>query len=238
MAVRTKSSILPILILAVAIALWAFDAYRQGDFGKAREREGRQEQDAVGNPPKVNPKHSGKEPPRTGNYDTYSGCTLVADKGNDGDSFRVKLTDGRTEIIRLYFADCPESAFKNYGSGQNNHARIQEQAADLGGITPQQAVEIGKKAKNLTLATLESAPFTIYTEWDSPFNDKRFHGYIVVSYNGKPRFLHELLVEKGLARIHTKGAPLPNGTSERKQEDRLLDLQRTAKSKDIGAWGL
>lgn len=237
MAVRTKSSILPILILAVAIALWAFDAYRQGDFGKAREREGSQEQDAVGNPPKVNPKHSGKEPPRTGNYDTYSGCTLVADKGNDGDSFRVKLPDGRTEIIRLYFADCPESAFKNYGSGQNNHARIGEQAAAMGGITPQQAVETGIKAREFALSHLGKAPFTLHTEWDSPFNDKRFHGYIVVSYNGKPRFLHELLVEKGYARIHTKGAPLPDGTPERKQETRLLDLQRAAKSREAGAWG-
>lgn len=54
----------------------------------------------------------------------------------------------------------------------------------------------------------------------------------------KNRFLHELLVEKGHARIHTKGSQLPGGTSEGKQEDHLYDLQRTAKSAKAGAWSL
>lgn len=232
---RTKSkSILPILILVAAIALWAFDTYRQGDFGKPGEPKGSHEQKAGGKSPKEYPKPSGKEPARTGNYDTYSGCTLEADKGNDGDSFRVRLPDGRTEIIRLYFADTPESAFKSYGGGENNHRRISQQAASMGGITPQQAVEIGKKAKDFTMTHLGKAPFTLHTEWDDPFNDKRYHGFVTVSYNGKPRFLHELLVEKGYARVHTKGAQLPDGTSQHKQETHLRDLQRTAIQKERG----
>ena len=233
---KPRSSVIPILILVAAIALWAFDAYRQGDFGKPGEPKVKQEQQAGGKAPKADP--AGNEPSCTGKYETYAGCTLVADKGSDGDSFRVKLPDGRTEIIRLYFVDCPESAFKTYGGGDNNHARINDQAADMGGITPQEAVEIGKKARDFTLTHLGKAPFTLHTEWDSPFNDKRYHGFVTLSYNGKPRFLHELLVEKGYARIHTKGAPLPDGTSQRKQEDHLRELQRSAKSSDAGAWGL
>ena len=116
--------------------------------------------------------------------------------------------------------------------------RIGDQAADMGGITHQQSVEIGKKAKEFTLYHLGKNPFTLHTEWDSPFNDKRYHGFIKVSYNGKKRFLHELLVQKGHARIHTKGSQLPGGTSEGKQEDHLYDLQRTAKSAKAGAWSL
>jgi len=232
---RKKSySLVPLLILAAAIAIWALDAYRQGDFGSPQGKKERQEQ---GTSPKENSTPSGKTPTRTGKYDTYSGCTLVADRANDGDSFRVKLPDGRSEIIRLYFVDCPESAFKTYRSGQDNHARIGDQAADMGGITAQQAVEIGKKAKEFTLFHLGKSPFTLHTEWDSPFNDKRYHGFIVIIYNGKPRFLHELLVGKGYARIHTEGAQLPDGTSERKHEDHLGNLQRTAKAANAGAWG-
>mgnify|MGYP002631158547 CR=1 FL=1 len=221
------SSLIPVLLVAAAIALWIFDAYKKGGFERFEVGHGRQ---ASGSSP------SAKTPTRTGRYDTYTGCTLAEDRTNDGDSFRVKLPGGRTEIIRLYFADCPESAFKTYTSGENNHDRIDKQAADMGRITPQQAVEIGKKAKEFTLHHLDRDPFTLHTEWHSPFNDNRYQGFIELNENGKNRFLHELLVEKGYARIHTKGAPLPDGTSERKQEDHLYDLQRSAKSAKPRAW--
>ncbi len=221
----TRSAVIPILILAAAIFLWAFDTYRQAS------------------PTRPVAKSTGSSeistpPSKTGGYETFRGCALAPDRGNDGDSFRVKLPDGRAEIIRLYFVDTPESAFKSYGGGENNHRRIDQQAADMGGINPQQAVEIGKQAKAFTLATLEKFPFTIHTAWDSPFNDMRYHAFVEVTVEGKPRYLHELLVEKGLARIHTKGAPLPDGTSERKQEDRLYKLQSIAKANDSGVWGL
>lgn len=232
---RSKtSSLLPILIVCAAIAIWIYDAYNQGKLNSHFTGEN-------GKPvPEEIQQAPGKStgPTRSGKYDVYQGCTLASDRGNDGDSFRVKFPDGKTEFVRLYFVDTPESAFKSYGGGENNHRRIEEQAEDMGGITSEQAVEIGKKAREFTLTHLGKAPFIVQTEWDSPFNDKRYHAFIGLSYNGKTRFLHELLVEKGLARIHTKGASMPDGTSERKQEDRLLSLQKTAKSTKTGAWGL
>lgn len=221
----TRSAVIPILILAAAIFLWAFDTYRQASPTRPVAET-------------AEPAETSPPPSKTGGYETFQDCTLAPDRGNDGDSFRVKLPDGRTEIIRLYFVDTPESAFKSYGGGENNHRRIEQQAADMGGITSQQAVEIGKKAKAFTLVTLGKAPFIIHTEWDSPFKDERYHAFVEVKVDGKPRFLHELLVEKGLARIHTKGAPLPDGTYERKHEDRLYKLQSTAKANDSGAWSL
>ena len=221
----TRSAVIPILILAAAISLWALDTYRQASPTRPVTQT-------------AEPTETSPPQPNTGGYETFQSCTLAPDRGNDGDSFRVKLPDGRTEIIRLYFVDTPESAFKSYGGGENNHRRIEQQAADMGGITPQQAVEIGKQAKAFTLGILGKSPFTIHTEWDSPFNDQRYHAFVEVTVEGKPRFLHELLVEKGLARIHTKGAPLPDGTSERKHEDHLFKLQSTAKANESGAWGL
>ena len=150
----------------------------------------------------------------------------------------VKLPDGKKAEFRLYFVDTPESAFKSYAGGDTNHQRIREQAADLGGITPEQAVEIGKKGKAFTLGLLASRPFDIYTRWDSPFNDNRFHAFVEVKYEGKSRWLHEILVEKGLARIHTKGADLPDGTSSARHKARLKELESTAKRSQAGAWGL
>lgn len=228
---KKASSLIPILILIAAVALWAFDAFKQVDIAKPAEKRASPHRETKRTP-------SATKPARTGDYETYTGCTLAEEKGNDGDSFRVQLPDGRKEIFRLYFVDCPESAFKSYSGGQNNHARIDDQAADMGGITPQQAVEIGKKAKDFTLSHLGKAPFTIHTVWDSPFKDARYHAFIELNYNGKKRLLHELLVEKGYARIHTKGAKLPDGTPEHTHEKHLLDLQRTAKSSAVGAWGL
>lgn len=227
----SRSSGVPLLILIAAIALWAFDTYKQVDSAKPANQEST-------TPREIDRPATSAKPASTGGYETYSDCTLAHEKGDDGDSFRVQLPDGRKEIFRLYFVDSPENSFKTYGGGQTNHRRIDDQAADMGGITPQQAVGIGKKAKDFTLSQLGKAPFTIHTEWDSPFNDARYHAFVELTWNGEKRFLHELLVEKGYVRIHTKGASLPDGTPQRSHEKHLLDLQSTAKASGAGAWGL
>ncbi|GAA5122854.1 hypothetical protein JIN84_10620 [Luteolibacter yonseiensis] len=172
-------------------------------------------------------------------YEMFENCTLAEARNNDGDSFFVRLPDGRTEEFRLYFVDTPETDFKTYPDGKTNHERIRQQAAEMGdGITPEQAVEIGKKGRKFTLDLLASRPFTLYTEWDSPFRDNRYHAHIRIQQNGKPRWLHQLLIEKGLARIKTKPADLPNGIPAHQEEDHLRQLERAAKRADAGAWGL
>lgn len=215
---KRATPLIPILIVVAAIALWVFDAYRLFDSEPA---------------PK---KTSAQTPQQSGHYETFSSCTLVSEKSNDGDSFRVRLPDDRTEIIRLYFVDCPESDFKSYDGGRNNHKRIAEQAADMNNISPEQAVEIGKKAREFTISHLSKAPFTLHTNWDSPFNDQRYHGFVEINYNGKTHLLHELLVAKGFARIHTKGDELPDGTSQKSHKTKLLKIQQSAKSSKLGAW--
>lgn len=175
---------------------------------------------------------------KAGDYEVYRNCSLVEAAHNDGDSFMVRLPDGRQAEFRLYFVDTPESAFKSYAGGETNHQRIDEQAAEMGGISPRQAVKIGQDARHFTLALLASRPFDIYTRWDSPYHDHRYHAFVEVKQDGKPRWLEEILVEKGYVRIHTKPADLPDGTPAAKQLDHLKALERTAKRTGVGAWGM
>lgn len=228
---RGKGSWLTALLVVAALAVWVIE--QRGGGKSPAPSASRQSNSKSGG----NGKPSAK-PSRTGAYEVHHGCTLVEHRNNDGDSFRVHLDDGRTAEFRLYFVDTPESAFKTYRGGETNHARIRQQAADLGGITPEQAVEIGKTAKNLTLGLLDQAPFTLHTEWDSPYGDERYHAFVEVTHSGKTRWLHELLVERGLARILTKPADLPDGTRAASHRQHLRDLEAAARRAGAGAWGL
>ena len=176
------------------------------------------------------------EAEKTGGYEVYRNCTLAEARNNDGDSFMVRLPDGKQAEFRLYFVDTPESAFKSYAGGESNQERIRQQAADLGHITPEQAVEIGKQGKHFTLDLLAGRPFTLYTRWDSPFNDNRYHAHVEVLHDTASRWLDELLIERGLARIKTKPADLPDGTPASKHLAHLKQLARAAQEAKRGVW--
>lgn len=237
---KSKNSWFTVLLMIVAVGLWVYHESQN------RSSSPRNESVPSSSPEQPKPKNAPTPPPakstrtaeKAGVYEVFRGCTLVDARNNDGDSFLVHLPDGRNVEIRLYFVDTPESAFKNYGGGETNHPRIRQQAADLGGITPEQAVEIGKKGKKFTLGLLASRPFDLYTVWDSPYNDNRFHAFVEVKQDGKSRWLSELLVERGLARLKTKPADLPDGTPASKQTAHLRELERAAKRAEAGVWGL
>ena len=169
---------------------------------------------------------------KTTGYEVISGCRWQDHKSNDGDSFHVRLPDGRVEQFRLYYVDAPESQFRTYGGGATNHKRIHEQAQAFG-VTDEQAVEIGKKAKSRSHDLLGSKPFTIYTRWDDPFGDRRYS--VFVTPEGGP-FLEETLVREGLVRIHTKGADMPDGTPVKERLQQLRELEKEAKQAKRGAW--
>ena len=223
---KPKNSWFTVLLIVAAVAVWTFNETRPAP------KPGRESHA----PPPTGKTVEKSE--RSGTYELFRNCALAEARHNDGDSFLVRLPDGKKAEFRLYFVDTPESAFKSYAGGDNNHQRIREQAADIGGITPQQAVKIGQDAKHFALELLGSRPFEIHTCWDSPFNDQRYHAFVRVIQDGKPRWLHELLVEKGFVRIHTKGADLPDGTSATKHKAHLKELESTAKRAQVGAWGL
>jgi endonuclease YncB( thermonuclease family) len=54
-------------------------------------------------------------------------CRLITGRNSDGDSFHVKHEKGENQF-RLYFVDAPESEYKEYGGGENNSERLNEQA--------------------------------------------------------------------------------------------------------------
>jgi len=226
-----RTSWFSVVLIVAAVALWALDQKRFVEEG------GKQAPAAI---PKSSPVSKGsaavEKAEMAANYEVHRNCHLVEARNNDGDSFLVKLPDGQAHQFRLYFVDAPESEFKRYRGGDTNHQRIRDQAADLGGITPEQAVEIGKQAKAFTLDLLGGRSFSIYTAWDSPFDDNRYHAFIELPGQGEHRWLHERLVARGLARIHTKPADLPDGTPAKRQRERLREIERSAKKSGAGAW--
>ncbi len=147
MAIRAKgqSPWFLLLILAAGAVLWILDQRKTGP-------------DSPAPPPPA--ADAGRTPPhaaKQGGYEIHRNCTLAFDRGNDGDSFKVRFPDGRQEIMRLYFVDTPESAFRSYRNGETNHQRIAEQAAYFG-ASPDRAVEIGARGKEFTLDLLAGGP--------------------------------------------------------------------------------
>lgn len=229
-----KTSWLTVLLLGAAVLLWVAEQRRGGTGRLQVPRVEKAEKPKPGSPTPSAAER--KTRPASGAYEIYQDCVLAEYRNNDGDSFKVRLKDGRIEEFRLYFVDTPESAFKRYPGGDTNHERIRRQAADLGGITPEQAVETGKRAKAYTLGLLGGRPFTLHTCWDSPYQDQRYHAFVEVIDEGRPRWLHELLVERGLVRILTKPADLPDGTPAERHKQHLRGLETRARQSRVGAW--
>jgi endonuclease YncB( thermonuclease family) len=156
-------------------------------------------------------------------FERFDGCVLSPDEWTDGDSFRVRLPDGRLETFRLYFVDTTESRTRG--------KRSDEQAAYFG-LTRAGAVKLGKEAKVFTAAALERR-FTIQTRWRRVFGPTRYYA-VVFTADGKD--LAELLVRNGLARIYGTRTPLPDGKDSRTYLATLRGLEQQAKSAGLGGW--
>lgn len=172
-------------------------------------------------------------------YDKLTGARLVDREGNDGDSFFVNA-GGREFELRLYFVDAPEKYLSD--RYENQRRRVAEQASEMGGITVEQAVEVGKAAQIFVSQQLSSKPFTVYTYWEEVYDGDRYYGFVELADGS---YLGTRLVEQGLVRIHTKGpgskenpVPTPDGKSFFQHRDMLSDLERKAQRAGVGAWGL
>jgi endonuclease YncB( thermonuclease family) len=171
-------------------------------------------------------------------YDKFTDTQLIKNDGNDGDSFFVKAV-GREFEFRLYFVDAPEKYLSD--RYENQRRRVAEQASEMGGITPEQAVEVGLEAKAYMESQLKGQAFTIYTQWEEVYDGERYYGFVELPDGS---YLGNHLVEEGLARIHTKGPgskqnpiPTPRGDSFFEHRDYLTSLERKAQKAKRGAWG-
>jgi len=169
-------------------------------------------------------------------FEVLDGCSLIDHRGNDGDSFHVKTPSGKEEV-RLYFVDAPESAARRYGNGDTNYKRIADQGKSMGGLNQKQTTQVGVEAKMFAKKLLKARKFTIATTREKVYRSHRIYAYVIVKWEGDERYLHELLVARGLGRIHTKPMTLPDNTSGSRQRARLKKIESYAKSKNYGAWG-
>lgn len=74
-------------------------------------------------------------------WDRLSGCKLLPNRSNDGDSFHVEH-EGREYIFRLYFVDCPESSMQV-------PERVAAQAKDFG-VSEEEVLDTGDEATVFT----------------------------------------------------------------------------------------
>lgn len=161
---------------------------------------------------------------------------LITGRNSDGDSFHVKHEKGENQF-RLYFVDTPESEFKTYGGGEDNGKRLDQQA-DYFGVTRDQVTKVGKEGKAFTLGLLKKKPFKVLTKWEDVVRPGREYCFVIVEWEGREVYLHELLVAHGLARVHTRGADLPDGKRWKAQRSYLEKWEKEVKAQGIGAWGM
>ncbi|PQJ29643.1 hypothetical protein [Rubritalea profundi] len=171
----------------------------------------------------------------TDDYEVLNGCSLIKNRRNDGDSFFVKHPKGETEF-RLYYVDAPESRYREYANGDTNGKRIHAQGTYFGGLDRETTTDLGAKGKRFVVDLLARKPFRVITRWEHVFSPERRYAFVVIEHHGKQVFLHELLIEMGYARIHTKPATMPGGGNIKLQLKKLRLLEKSAKNAKLGGW--
>lgn len=168
---------------------------------------------------------------------TFSDCTLVEADWADGDSFPVRLPDGRQVTVRLYGADCIEWHVNDETLARRLRAqRRYFGIADTDAASSMKtARDFGKQAA-LRTRELLSKPFTIHTAFSGARgNGEKERAYAFVS-TADNKDLAALLVEEGLARAFGVTRQLHDGTPGNEYRDELADLELTAAAARKGIW--
>ena len=172
------------------------------------------------------PRVSGSE--KNGPWQTIRNAKLIDNPWNDGDSFHI-LADGTHRVFRLYFVDTPET-------DRSLSDRIKTQA-DYFHLPPAQVPLLGEKAAAVSESLLKGKSLTIHTRWrDALGRSKLGRYYALIEVDGKD--LGGLLVQQGLARVYGMKTDLPDGSEASRMTSRLQQLEREARARKAGAWGL
>ncbi len=162
---------------------------------------------------------------------SLEGCRYVATDWADGDSFAVRLPDGRETVLRLYFVDCLETDVADV----TGKRRLREQARYFGvedfGIARQFGVEAKRR-----VAEILAEPFTVHTSFSkAPGRSGSPRHYAFITLSGG-RDLGEWLVEAGLARAFGFGRSRPDGTKRDDWQAELEDAELSAALLGRGLW--
>ena len=213
-------------LLAILVAVALAWARWKGWIPQEEAKPPRSEQ--AGRPaPQTSPAPRANPAPVTGAWEEWADCSLVEDRGNDGDSFVVQH-QGQRRTLRLYFADCPEKYRHQY-----NGDRLADQGRYFGGLSEAETVSLGEEARDFALDRLRTGKFTVQTRWEQVFDSERYYAFVRLPQGD----LGQLLVQEGLARIYTKGENRPQGTSAAAEKQRLQALEREARQARRGGWG-
>ena len=158
-------------------------------------------------------------------WETWDGCSLVADRFFDGDSFQVQY--GKSIfVLRLYSADAPETD-DGYG------ARIGEQAAYFG-VTNAEVLRGGSAAKEFTAKFL-ATPFRVITRRKTaPGASRAERFYAIVERDGVR--LDAALIQAGLARPTTESADYPDAEAGHRRLSELRAVEQKAAFDRKGLW--
>ena len=168
---------------------------------------------------------------------TFPGSTLVEADWADGDSFPVKLPDGRQVTARLYGVDCIEWHVNDETLARRLRAqRRYFGIADTDAASSMKiARDFGKQAA-LRTRELLSQPFTVHTAFaGARGNGEKERSYAFVT-TAEGNDLATILVEEGLARAFGITRQLPDGTSGNEYRNALADLELTAAASKKGIW--
>jgi DNA uptake protein ComE-like DNA-binding protein len=170
---------------------------------------------------------------------TFPSCTLVEADWADGDSFPVKLPDGRQVTTRLYGADCIEWHVNDETLARRLRAqRRYFGIADTDAASSMKtARDFGKQAA-LRTRELLAKPFTVHTAFaGARGNGEKERAYAFVT-TAEGKDLATVLVDEGLARAFGVTRQLPDGTSSNEYREALADLELTAAASKKGIWAV
>ena len=158
-------------------------------------------------------------------WERWDGCTLIADRFFDGDSFQVQ--HGRSiHVLRLYSVDAPETD-AGYG------ARVAEQAAYFG-LTEAEVLRGGRTAKEFT-ANFLARPFTVITRLKpAPGASRAERYYAIIEREGER--LDLALIRAGLARATTETADYPDAAAAQHKVIELRAVEQKAAFDRKGLW--
>jgi DNA uptake protein ComE-like DNA-binding protein len=161
----------------------------------------------------------------------FENCRLAEAGWADGDSFPVKLPDGKEIVLRLYYVDCNEVA----AATETDQRRVRDQSSYFGIDDHQITLDFGRRAADEVKQML-SKPFTVHTAFASApgrSSKPRTYGFITLSDG---RDLGEVLVREGLARSYGVRRNTPDGLNTDAAEAKMSDLELGAAIARRGIW--
>jgi endonuclease YncB( thermonuclease family) len=167
-------------------------------------------------------------------WEKLTGCEYHEGSHSDGDSIEI-LRDGKHYIFRLYFVDCVE---RNPDSRARRAVQARYFGLDERGQTS--ALRAAYLASAFTRDQLHQ-PFTVYTRWQPVDADSGNPAIRAFVETARGDDLSTLLVAEGLAIIRHGAKAVsdhPKGRSITVFSAQLRMVEREAKEKKRGAWGI